>query len=108
MVGSYPSEKYGRRITLLANNIFFIVGCAIAASGSLPALYVGRIVMGFGAGITSVVPPVLLSEMSSEATRGLFTTFHQVSASFRLSAVYCFLNTQFIHCTLVWFLYSSS
>ncbi len=26
MIGSYPAEKYGRKRTLLANNLFFIAG----------------------------------------------------------------------------------
>lgn len=78
MIGSYPAEKYGRKRTLLANNLFFIVGSAMAASGNLTALFIGRFVLGLGVGIVSVVPPVLLSEIAPEASRGVITTFHQL------------------------------
>ena len=42
-------------------------------------LYAGRLVTGFGVGITSVVAPVLLSEIASPATRGSVTTLHQLN-----------------------------
>lgn len=85
MIGSYPAEKYGRKYTLLFNNIFFIIGSAMAASGNLPALFIGRFVLGLGVGIVSVVPPVLLSEIAPEASRGVITTFHQVFFALLLS-----------------------
>ena len=78
MIGSYPAEKYGRKLTILANNLFFIVGSAMAASGNLTALFIGRFVLGLGVGIVSVVCPVLLSEIAPEASRGVITTFHQL------------------------------
>lgn len=81
MMGSYPAEKFGRKITLLANVIFFIVGSAMAASGNLVALFIGRFILGLGVGIVSVVPPVLLNEIAPEASRGVITTFHQVIGS---------------------------
>jgi MFS family permease len=80
MVGSYPSEKYGRRWTLLWNNSFFIIGAVLTGLGNLPCLLVGRFISGLGLGVTTVVPPVLLSEISSPATRGIITTAHQVSS----------------------------
>lgn len=81
MIGSYPAEKYGRKLTMLANNLFFIVGSAMAASGNLTALFIGRFILGLGVGIVSVVCPVLLSEIAPEASRGVITTFHQVRLS---------------------------
>jgi SP family myo-inositol transporter-like MFS transporter 13 len=78
MIGSYPAEKYGRKFTSLVNNLFFIVGSAMAASGNLSALFIGRFIVGLGVGIVSVVTPVLLSEIAPEASRGVITTFHQL------------------------------
>lgn len=46
LMATYPSEKYGRKTTLLANNSMFIIGAALSASGNLPALFVGRFVSG--------------------------------------------------------------
>ena len=50
LLGSIPSERYGRRLTLLGNNSFFIVGAALSAIGDLNALFVGRLVSGLGVG----------------------------------------------------------
>ncbi len=41
-----PSEVYGRKYTLLANNAFFIVGAALSCSGNLEALFIGRFLSG--------------------------------------------------------------
>ena len=78
LLGSIPSQKYGKRLTLLFNNSFFIVGAALSCSGSLYALFIGRFISGIGAGVASGVPSVLLSEIASAETRGTITTLHQV------------------------------
>eukprot|EP01039_Chlorochromonas_danica_P000134 gene132-142_t len=78
MIGSKPSELKGRKFTLLANNSFFIVGAALSAIGNIYTLFIGRFISGLGVGISSVVPPVLLAEIASPATRGTITTMHQL------------------------------
>ncbi len=80
LLGATPSGIYGRRFTLLGNTANFILGGALSASGNVYCLYVGKFVSGFGVGIVSVVAPVLLSEISSDETRGTITTMHQVIA----------------------------
>jgi sugar porter (SP) family MFS transporter len=79
MYGSYPSEQYGRKATLLYNNLLYIAGALMTASGVSALLYVGRLVTGFAVGLTSVVAPVLLSEIASQTTRGTITTLHQLA-----------------------------
>jgi MFS family permease len=69
-------EKYGRKPTLMWANIFYILGAILAASGYEKALYAGRLLSGFGLGASSVVAPVLLSEIASDSNRGKITTFH--------------------------------
>jgi MFS family permease len=63
---------------LLANNAFFIAGAALTCTGSIYTLFVGRFVSGLGVGVSSVVPPVLLSEIATATTRGTITTLHQL------------------------------
>lgn len=79
LLGSKPAEIYGRRTTLLWNNILFIVGAVLSASGNFALLFTGRLISGFGVGIASSIPAVLLSEIASESTKGTITTLHQVS-----------------------------
>lgn len=78
MIGSKPSELKGRKFTLLGNNLFFIVGATLACTGDLYALFIGRFISGLGVGVSSVVPPVLLSEIATSETRGTITTLHQL------------------------------
>eukprot|EP01031_Cornospumella_fuschlensis_P035214 gene35214-42654_t len=78
MIGSKPSELKGRKFALLGNNFFFIVGAALACTGNLSALFIGRFISGLGVGVSSVVPPVLLSEIATSETRGTITTLHQL------------------------------
>ena len=96
-VGSRPSELYGRRKTLLVNNIAFLIGGVLTAVGEKNCLFLGRFVAGFGVGLESVVVPVLLAEISEPSTRGLITIVHQVQltlAIFLVSLVsYGFVTT---------------
>lgn len=78
LLGSWPSEKYGRRMTLMVNNLFFLLGAVLTCIPNKYVLYAGRFVSGFGVGIECVVVPVLLSEIATPSTRGKVTTMHQV------------------------------
>ena len=73
MIGSYPSETFGRRKTLLWNNLFFIIGSLMCGSGSLNLLYWGQVIKGAGAGVASCACPLLLSEIAPEKQRGNIT-----------------------------------
>lgn len=81
-IAAKPSEKLGRKNTLLLNNIFYIIGSTFSASGDFYLLCVGRFIGGLGVGVTSSVGPVLLSEISHESTRGQLTTFHPAFITF--------------------------
>ena len=78
LAASRPGEVYGRKRSLLYNNLLFIVGAVLTASGNLALLNVGRFVSGLATGVCSVLVPVLLSEVASPETRGVITTLHQV------------------------------
>jgi len=46
LISSGPSQQYGKRLTLLFNAVFFVVGSALSASGNLYALFIGRLISG--------------------------------------------------------------
>jgi predicted MFS family arabinose efflux permease len=46
LISGGPSQQYGKRMTLLCNAAFFIVGAALSASGDLYALFIGRLISG--------------------------------------------------------------
>jgi len=78
LLGSGPSQQYGKRMTLLGNNTFFVVGAALSSIGNYYTLFIGRFISGLGVGIASGIPSVLLSEIATAETRGTITTIHQV------------------------------
>jgi hypothetical protein len=73
-------QKYGRRTTILINNLTFIGGAIMCCISNKYILFAGRLVAGFGVGLESVVVPVLLSEIATAETRGTITTLHQVES----------------------------
>ncbi|KAJ7582017.1 general substrate transporter [Mycena floridula] len=83
-LGSAPlSAKFGRKYTLLAFSLIFLVGAiltTIADGGSkgLAEIYAGRVISGFGIGAISAVAPSFVSECSPKAVRGRITGCFQI------------------------------
>lgn len=88
LVGSFacmkPGEYYGRKPTILFNNVFFILGGLLSTLADKKCLFIGRFISGIGIGTTSVMVPVLLAEISPDDCRGTITTMHQVVLTFSI------------------------
>ncbi|KAL5046717.1 hypothetical protein BDW71DRAFT_207204 [Aspergillus fruticulosus] len=69
------NDRAGRRWTLRLGTLVYIAGVLGQGlcGGSLGGLYASRIVSGMGIGVTTIVPPVFISEISPKAIRGLLT-----------------------------------
>jgi MFS family permease len=74
------ADKYGRKLALQFAGLVTVVGCVIqaAASGSIAAMYVGRLVAGVGVGEASMVVPLYISENAPRAIRGGLTGLYQL------------------------------
>lgn len=78
------SAWIGRRKTLLAYSLIFVVGAVlqIIANGEgnrgLGYIYGGRVVSGFGIGAISAVAPAYVSECSPKQVRGRITGMFQI------------------------------
>ncbi|KAJ7900434.1 general substrate transporter, partial [Mycena leptocephala] len=83
-LGSAPiSANIGRKRTLLALSIIFVVGATlttVAQGGShgLAEIYAGRVITGVGVGGITAVAPTLVSECSPKEVRGRITGLFQV------------------------------
>ncbi|KAJ4366604.1 hypothetical protein N0V95_000105 [Ascochyta clinopodiicola] len=79
-IASWMADKYGRKWTLQFAGLVTIVGCIIqaAASGSIEAMYIGRLVAGLGVGAASMVVPLYISENAPRAIRGGLTGLYQL------------------------------
>ena len=72
------SDRFGRRIVLLASAILFVicsVGCALARN--IDVLIWSRLIGGWGVGLASMVSPLYISEVSSPRLRGRIVTLFQ-------------------------------
>lgn len=74
------ADKYGRKWALQVAGLITIIGCVIqaAASGSIAAMYIGRLVAGVGVGEASMVVPLYISENAPRAIRGGLTGLYQL------------------------------
>ncbi|KAF8896181.1 general substrate transporter [Infundibulicybe gibba] len=83
----YFSAKYGRKWSLLASGVIYILGSiiqAVVGLGTNPevglrVLYLGRFVGGVGVGMVSALIPTYVSECSPRAIRGRCTGLIQFS-----------------------------
>jgi SP family facilitated glucose transporter-like MFS transporter 3 len=80
VLGGYLSNLLGRRGTMIATAwIFFFGGALMTASQNVYWLIPARLIVGFASGVSSVVVPVYLGEISPPTMRGTVGTFTQFS-----------------------------
>ena len=83
LIGGVPAEKFGRKKTLFWIGVLFAasaLGTAIAPDPYTFSFF--RFIGGLGIGISSVVAPTYISEISTTATRGRLTAMYQFNIVF--------------------------
>ena len=77
--GPFTSSR-GRRLAMQVTAIFFLVGSVTETfSSSVPVMALGRFLAGIGAGASTVIVPLYISEVAPPAQRGFFGAFTQIS-----------------------------
>lgn len=65
------SDKIGRKWVLVISDICYCIGTVIfGAAYSVPQAAVGRLILGFGVGMSSCIGPMYISEISPPQLRG--------------------------------------
>jgi SP family myo-inositol transporter-like MFS transporter 13 len=65
------SDRLGRKPVILAADVLFIAGSVLMyASPTATVLMAGRVVVGLGVGLASLIVPVYLAEVSPTEVRG--------------------------------------
>jgi MFS transporter, SP family, arabinose:H+ symporter len=83
LIGGWPTERFGRRKTLLWIGILYLVSAI--GSGLAPDVYsfiVARFIGGIGVGISTVAAPLYISEISPPGKRGRLTGMFQFNIVF--------------------------
>jgi len=92
MMAGPMNDHLGRKITLLAAAVFFLIsalGTALPSQFSWFVFY--RIVGGVGVGIASMTSPMYIAEISPARVRGRMVSLNQFAIIFGMLAVY-FVN----------------
>ncbi|KAL2074165.1 hypothetical protein VTL71DRAFT_7943 [Oculimacula yallundae] len=72
--------SYGRLWAMRITSVFFVLGsCLATLAASVPVMLVGRFLAGLGAGASTVIVPIYISEVAPPKERGLFGSMTQVS-----------------------------
>jgi SP family galactose:H+ symporter-like MFS transporter len=91
------SSLVGRKFSILITAILFSIGTLIAVIGSsVYTLIFGRFLMGLGVGLSSMIVPMYLSEISPSSIRGRLVFCYQLAVTIGLL---CAFLTNYIFCT---------
>ncbi|WP_437917647.1 sugar porter family MFS transporter [Sphingobacterium sp. LRF_L2] len=94
-MGAYPSDRFGRKITLLAVASFYLfsaLGTAFAYDWNVFILF--RFLGGIGVGVSSVTAPIYISEISPANSRGKLVGLFQFNVV--LGILIAYLSNYFL------------
>jgi len=93
--GGIPTEKYGRKKVLFWIGILFSVSAIGSALAQDPYMFsFFRFIGGIGIGVSSVVAPTYISEISTPASRGRLVAMYQFNIVFGI--LVAFLSNYFL------------
>src|SRR5262245_29037705 len=83
LIGGWPTDKFGRKRTLLLIGLLYVlsaVGCALA--NSVAVFFAARFIGGLGIGISTVASPLYISEIAPAKYRGRLAGMFQFNIVF--------------------------
>jgi sugar porter (SP) family MFS transporter len=89
LLGGRLADIFGRRTLLIFTAIIFAAGAILCAAATSPTiLIVGRIIVGFGIGLSSSTVPVYISEVSPADARGWTVSLFQLAITLGILLAY--------------------
>lgn len=83
LVGGWPSDRFGRRATLLWIGVLYLVGAiGSALAQNVSTFILARVIGGLGIGISTVVAPMYIAEISPPRARGRLAGMFQFNIVF--------------------------
>ncbi len=74
------SDRFGRRMVIFFTGLIFIAGSLVAAlAPEVTTLLVGRLLVGVGIGIASMLTPLYLAETAPARSRGALVSLNQLA-----------------------------
>ncbi|KAI7827863.1 general substrate transporter [Kickxella alabastrina] len=79
MFSGQIADRFGRKRTLMFNNVFFVAGALLTCTAtSIAQLAIGRFVSGIGCGVAANLVSTYNSEVATTRTRGFLGGFQQL------------------------------
>ncbi len=95
LVGSWPTDRFGRKPTLIAIGILYVVSALWSALAmDVNSLIIARVLGGLGIGISTVVAPLYIAEIAPAQYRGRLAGMFQFNIV--LGIVVAFLSNALI------------
>jgi len=83
MIGGWPSDRFGRRATLLwVGALYFVSAVWSGLAGGVYSLIIARFIGGIGVGISTVAAPMYIAEIAPPAWRGRLAGMFQFNIVF--------------------------
>ena len=105
ILGGWPTEKFGRRKTLLSIGVLYFVsavGSAIAPNS--PFFMISRLIGGIGVGVATVASPLYISEISPASRRGHLAGLFQFNIVFGILVAFAsnFILGKYLNPEIAW------
>lgn len=89
LTGGWPTERFGRKKTLLCLGLLYIISALGTAFAPNVWIFIAaRVIGGLGIGISTVVAPLYISEISPPKHRGRLTGMYQFNIVFGMIVAY--------------------
>jgi SP family arabinose:H+ symporter-like MFS transporter len=83
LIGGWPTDRFGRKPTLLFIGILYIAGALGSALANDPVVFIiARVIGGLGIGISTVAAPLYISEIAPPKYRGRLAGMFQFNIVF--------------------------
>jgi sugar porter (SP) family MFS transporter len=83
LLGSWPTDRFGRRATLLLIGALYLIGALWSALATDEFSFIAaRVIGGLGIGVSTVAAPLYISEIAPPGRRGLLTGMFQFNIVF--------------------------
>jgi MFS family permease len=83
LCGGWPTDRFGRKFTLVLIGLFYVVGATWSAlANDVYSFIAARVIGGLGIGISTVVAPLFISEIAPAKYRGRLAGMFQFNIVF--------------------------
>lgn len=83
LIGAWPADRFGRKITLLWIGVLYLLGAiGSAVAANVGVFIAARLIGGLGIGISTVVAPMYISEIAPPEHRGRLAGMFQFNIVF--------------------------